>query len=98
MTLATVTADNGGELETALEALDMIALKVKLVTADALHGNRRTVAAINAGGGDWCLALKANQLSSCPMQDRASRSSPKTTPQRGRTRPDMVERKAASAR
>ena len=33
------------------------------MTADALHCNRRTVAAINAQGGDWCLALKANQES-----------------------------------
>jgi predicted transposase YbfD/YdcC len=32
-----------------------------VAAADALHCNRRTVAAINAGGGDWCLALKANQ-------------------------------------
>jgi len=31
------------------------------VTADALHCNRRTVAVINAGGGDYCLALKADQ-------------------------------------
>ena len=28
-----------------------------------MHCNRRTVAAINAQGGDWCLALKANQES-----------------------------------
>ena len=41
--------------------LGLIALKGKVVTADALHCNRRTVAAINAQGGDWCLALKANQ-------------------------------------
>mgnify|MGYP006961547988 CR=1 FL=1 len=39
---------------------ELIALKGKVVTADALHCNRRTVAAINAGGDDWCLALKAN--------------------------------------
>jgi len=31
------------------------------VTADALHCNRRTVAAITQGGGDYCLGLKANQ-------------------------------------
>ena len=41
--------------------LGLIALKGKVVTADALHCNRRTVARINAQGGDWCLALKANQ-------------------------------------
>jgi predicted transposase YbfD/YdcC len=45
----------------ALEVPGLIALKGKVVTADALHGNRRTVAAIRQGGGDCCLALKANQ-------------------------------------
>ncbi|MBW7057961.1 ISAs1 family transposase [Paracoccus bogoriensis] len=61
LTLASVPADRGAELEAAIAALGLIALKGKVVTADALHCNRRTVAAINAGGGDWCLALKANQ-------------------------------------
>lgn len=61
LTLATVAADNGGELEAALEVLGLIALKGKVVTADALHCNRRTVVAIIGGGGDYCLALKANQ-------------------------------------
>ncbi|MEI4235388.1 ISAs1 family transposase [Roseovarius sp. D22-M7] len=61
LTLATATADHGTELDAALEMLGLIALKGKVVTADALHCNRRTVAAINAGGGDWCLALTANQ-------------------------------------
>jgi predicted transposase YbfD/YdcC len=63
LTLATVTADRGTELDAAIEALGLIALKGKVVTGDALHCNRRTVAAINAGGGDWCLALKGNQES-----------------------------------
>ena len=61
LTLASVPADNGTELSAALEALGLIALRGKVVTADALHCNRRTVVAINAKGGDWCLALKANQ-------------------------------------
>jgi predicted transposase YbfD/YdcC len=63
LTLASVPADRGAELDAALEVLGLIALKGKVGTADALHCNRRTVAAINAGGGDWCLALKANQES-----------------------------------
>lgn len=63
LTLATVTADRGTELDPAIEALELIALKGKVVTGDALHCNRRTVAAINAGGGNWCLALKGNQES-----------------------------------
>jgi predicted transposase YbfD/YdcC len=41
-----VAADHGNELEAALEVLGLIALKGKVVTADALHCNRRTVAAI----------------------------------------------------
>jgi predicted transposase YbfD/YdcC len=61
LTLASRAADNGAELDAALEVLGLLALKGKVVTADALHCNRRTVAAINARGGDWCLALKANQ-------------------------------------
>ena len=61
LTLASVPADRGAELEAAIEALGLIALKGKVVTADALHCNRRRVAEINAGGGSWCLALKANQ-------------------------------------
>ena len=56
-----MAADNGGELEAALEVLSLIALKGKIVTTDALHCNRRTVAAISQGGGDYCLVLKANQ-------------------------------------
>jgi predicted transposase YbfD/YdcC len=63
LTLATVPADGGQELDAAIEALGLIALKGKVVTGDALHCNRRTVAAINDGKGDWCLALKANQES-----------------------------------
>jgi len=61
LTLATVAADNGGELEAAREVLGLFALKGKIVTADALHCNRRTVAEITGRGGDYCLALKANQ-------------------------------------
>jgi len=63
LTLATVSADRGTELNAAIEVLGLIALRGKVVTGDALHCNRRTVAAINAGGGDWCLALKGNQES-----------------------------------
>lgn len=63
LTLATATADHRTELDAALQVLRLIALKGKVVTADALHCNRRRVAAINAQGGDWCLSLKANQES-----------------------------------
>lgn len=52
LTLAAVAADNGGELEAALEVLGLIVLWGKVVTADALHCNRHTVAATTEGGGD----------------------------------------------
>ena len=61
LTLATVTADKGSELDAAREILGLIKLRGKVVTADALHCNRRTVAEIVGGGGDYCLTLKANQ-------------------------------------
>jgi len=61
LTHVTVAAGNGSELDAGLEVLGLIALKGKVVTADALHCNRRTVAAITGVGGDYCMALKANQ-------------------------------------
>lgn len=63
LTLATVAAKDRNEVDAALEALGLIDLKGKIVTGDALHCNRRTVAAIVAKGGDYCLALKGNQES-----------------------------------
>ena len=63
MTLATLEAENGNEVDAALEVLGLIDLKGKIVTGDALHCNRRMVATIIAAGGDYCLALKENQAS-----------------------------------
>jgi predicted transposase YbfD/YdcC len=63
LTLATVSADKGSELDAAREILGLIKLRGKIVTADALHCNRRTVAEIVGGAGDYCLTLKANQVS-----------------------------------
>jgi len=70
LTLATVAADQGSELKAAREILGVIKLMGKVVTADALHCNRRTVAGIIGGGGDYCLAQKANQDS--PLSDARS--------------------------
>ena len=63
LTFASATADKGTELEAALDVRWLTPMKVKVVTAGALHCYRRKVAVINAQGGDWCLALKANQAS-----------------------------------
>jgi predicted transposase YbfD/YdcC len=53
----------GGEISVATFGENTAAINRKVVTGDALHCNRRTVEAINARGGDWCLALKGNQES-----------------------------------
>jgi hypothetical protein len=63
-TLSIVTADRGTEFDAAIEALGLIALKGRVATDDALHLNRRRVAAINAG--DWCLAAGAERQSGVP--------------------------------
>ena len=41
--------------------LGMLALKGRVVTADAMHTQRRTAQAVTAAGGDYVLALKGNQ-------------------------------------
>lgn len=61
LTLATVAARKGNEVEAALEVLGLIDLKGMIVTGDALHCNRRMAEAIVAKGGDYCFTLKGNQ-------------------------------------
>jgi hypothetical protein len=63
LTLATVVANDRNEVDAGLEVLGLIDLKGKIVTGDALHCNRRTVATIVGKGGDYCIALKGNQES-----------------------------------
>jgi predicted transposase YbfD/YdcC len=63
LTLATVAAKDRNEVDAALEVLGLIDLKGKIVTADALHCNRRMVATVLDKGGDYCIALKGNQES-----------------------------------
>ena len=63
LTLATVAAKGRNEVYAALEVIGLIDLKGKIVTADALHCNRRMVETIIEKGGDYCIALKGNQES-----------------------------------
>jgi predicted transposase YbfD/YdcC len=51
----------GNEITAARELLELIDCRGALVTADALHCNAPTAAAILARGGDYLLALKANR-------------------------------------
>jgi len=63
LTLATVAAKDRNEVDAALEVIGLIDLKGKIVTADALHCNRRMVETIIEKGGHYCIALKGNQES-----------------------------------
>lgn len=61
MSLAHRVADKGGEAEAAIEALKLLSLKGLTVTGDALHCHRRMTRTIREGGGNYVLAIKANQ-------------------------------------
>ncbi|CCM67250.1 transposase IS4 family protein [Sinorhizobium meliloti Rm41] len=54
-------APGRNEVQGALDALALLALEGSIVTADALHCRPDTARAILAAGGDYALALKANQ-------------------------------------
>jgi len=61
LTLASLEAKGGSEVEAALSLIGLIDLKGHIVTADALHCHRRMAAAVTAKGGDYCFTLKGNQ-------------------------------------
>ncbi len=49
------------EIAAMPQLLEMLALKGRIVTADAMHTQRATAEAVTARGGDHVLALKASQ-------------------------------------
>jgi predicted transposase YbfD/YdcC len=61
MTFAQTEAGEGGEAEAAIKLLESVSLKGCVVTADAIHCDRRTVATVKQRGGDYVIALKRNQ-------------------------------------
>jgi predicted transposase YbfD/YdcC len=61
LTLASLEAEGGSEVETALALIGLIDLRGHIVTADALHCHRRMAEAIVVKGGDYCLTLKGNR-------------------------------------
>ena len=54
-------APKRSEVTAAREIIALLDLTATTVTADALHGNRVTAAAIRARGGDYALAIKGNR-------------------------------------
>ena len=61
LTLASLEAKGGSEVEAALGVIGLIDLKGHIVTADALHCHRRMAEAILAKDGDYCFRLKGNR-------------------------------------
>ena len=61
MTLASMLAPDGNEVEAALQLVGLLRLKGCVVTGDALHCHRAMAAAIVARGGEYVLAVKGNQ-------------------------------------
>jgi len=61
MTLASMLAPEGNEAAAALQLVGLLQLRGCVVTADALHCRRAMAEAITAKGGDYVLAVKANQ-------------------------------------
>ncbi len=62
LTLAQVEVDGKSNEIPALPALlELVDVSGRIVTADAMHAQRGTAAAIVAKGGDYALALKGNQ-------------------------------------
>jgi predicted transposase YbfD/YdcC len=63
MTLASLQATGGNEAEAALTLVGLLQLKGCVVTGDALHCHRAMAKAVTERGGDYVLAVKANQPS-----------------------------------
>ena len=62
LTLAQLEVDGkSNEIPALPKLLELVDVKGRTVTADALHAQRGTAAAIVAKGGDYALALKGNQ-------------------------------------
>ncbi|WP_342154962.1 ISAs1 family transposase, partial [Methylorubrum sp. SB2] len=61
LVLAQRDARNRSEVTAAREIIALLDLRDTVVTADALHGNRATAAAILERGGDYALIVKGNR-------------------------------------
>ena len=61
MVLASALAPDNNEAAAAMQLIELLQLKGCVVTADALHCHRAMAEAIVACGGDYVLAVKANQ-------------------------------------
>jgi predicted transposase YbfD/YdcC len=58
---AVAVAGKGGEAQAAIAALELLSLKGRTVTGDALHCHQRLTQTVRQRGGDYVLAIKGNQ-------------------------------------
>ncbi len=82
MTLASTLAPGGNEADAALQLIGLLQLKGCVVTADALHCHRAMAEAITARGGDYVLAVKANQPALLRDAEAALAMAPESKPAR----------------
>lgn len=61
LVLGQCRAPNRSEVTAVRQIIALLDLTGTTVTADALHGNRQTAAAIRARGGDYALTIKGNR-------------------------------------
>ena len=62
LTLAQLAVEGkSNEIPALAKLLDLLDVKGRVVTADAMHAQRETAAAVVARSGDYALALKGNQ-------------------------------------
>ena len=61
LVLCQQAATHQGEAGTARQVIALLDLAGCIVTADALHGNQHTAAAIRAKGGNYALVIKGNR-------------------------------------
>lgn len=88
-------APGKGEASTALRLVGMLALEDTVVTADALHCNRKMAAAIRRQGGEYVLALKGNRGAlKADVEDAFARHTPTDTACQNETGHGRAERRS----
>ena len=85
MTLSSLSAPDGNEAAAALQVIELLQLKGRVVTADALHCHRAMAKAIGARGGAYAIAVKGNQPALLREAEAALEAAGETAPMTTRT-------------
>lgn len=98
MVLASALAADNNEAAAAMQLIELLQLKGCVVTADALHCHRAMAEAIVKRGGDYVLAVKANQpalLADAEAAIAAVQHKPRVSAKTARTAHGRKESRAA---